>query len=178
MSLAYTFLLVIWGCSLYEHAASVPSAPDVEIRLLVPQPTVCKGTRQLAVEVVILNKGRTALPIRTNTVGTGVSFIMLYDTVNDHNPLEAFDLRDHPAFDPRTDPITIPPGRSYTIGGSISLGSKFFSRPGFYEVMISGTAGAEVNESGDQQKMPQSMLSNWAIFQVEECLGGVGDSLQ
>ena len=166
------FFMFAFAAVICARSGSAGGQP-VLVRLLVPESTVCMGTKVVHAEIELRNVGNTPIRLGTVGIGSGVHF-QAYGGSGD--------LRRGPVFRsldstgdawPKAEMqkiVTLQGGESYRSGGEILLDPKFFAEPGIYKVSIDFSGRFKLPpESSERDIFEGVITSNWVYFEVQDC---------
>lgn len=160
-----TLTLVLLG-PLAPQNASSPG--PFKLRLIIPEPQQCLGTRKLAMEALFTNSGDSSIPIYPSSI-YDFSFIKTV-THGERSKVESHEVRkDVGTGDPalRETPVVLQPQTPLIVPLKYDLSDTFFSEPGVYSVRVSyvkiKTTATPIGAT------VANIESNDVLFQINEC---------
>lgn len=154
-------------CSQVTNATK-PSADDIAIRIVLPQPTVCLGSKSLTLELYITNVGSRDISISREWMLEAREYWVVYDLKEGFARIATFQTRSDPISDlnvGRTS-VKLPAGAAKRYETTIEINDDFFQKPAFYKARVHyWGAIREQNGKFREVRIP----SNWVLFEVEPC---------
>lgn len=142
---------------------------EMMLRLFLPETTICSGTTELAVELEVRNTGSVTRDVEVGSLGSGFDAIALYSTVSNGARFETLQITGDRVARPTAASVTLQPGASHAVRGTIVLDPSFFSEPGFYKIRTEYYQRGTAQDATGAKQPSVHLVSNWAIVQVEPC---------
>jgi len=145
----------------------------VLLRLVMPEPTVCVGSKTIEAEVELRNVSGQPLGLTVAGIGYSVHFRAVETTGESGGVCcRSSDSVGDPWPDTSPGKLTIlQPGQSYHTKRELGLDDKFFSWPGIYKVSIdySGRFKPPARDDSSIQVFDGFLESNWVLFELQAC---------
>src|SRR4051794_18158794 len=138
---------------------------QVELRLFVPESTLCKGTKEVQVRLEVQNVGSAPLGINMGAVGSGFDAIALYSTESNTARFESLQVTGDKITRPSRRSTLLQPGATQALQGTIVLDEAFFAEPGFYKIRTDYFVRRDEQRSTNQPRGTMHVASNWVILQ-------------
>ena len=167
-------MLCLYSSAAYSQVSSGGSSPrdPIVLRLLLPESTVCLGSKTVDAEIELRNVSDHAVTLMPGGIGSGTQF-QSYPRLDDpYNPnIRSLDIRGDPWPRARARRVvTLSPGESFRTTGAITLDKNFFSEPGIYKVSVDFSGSFTLPPRGEHRKLFEGYLtSNWVYFEVGDC---------
>jgi len=167
-------MLCLYSQAAYSQVSGGHSSAGeaVVLRLLLPESTVCLGSKTVDAEIELRNVSDHAVTLMPGGIGSGTHFES-YPRVDDpYNPNVRFlGIRGEPWPRARARRVvTLSPGESFRTTGAIDLEKDFFSDPWIYKVRIDFSGSFTLHPRGEHRKLFEGNLkSNWVYFEVADC---------
>jgi hypothetical protein len=138
---------------------------DIEIIAILRNPSVCIGTENLHIQVLVTNRGEVPVDLDISRLSTTVGFVALIDITEMKFRHESFSS----IFDPigKAQPpqiAALPPKGFFEKEMEIPINGPFFSHAGFYKLNLSSSV--RVNMSSQSSDL---FSSDGAIFELRAC---------
>ncbi len=160
------------ACCLFLSLTCLAEAPSVlQLRLTLPESTVCKGSAEIPAELVIRNLSGEPVVVSLGKVGGAFDAVALYSTESNTPRLETLQIVGDPIKSRTPQTLKLEGGGSRTVKGAMSLDPAFFSEPGFYKVRTDYFAPAAPAKVTTTSATKAQAVSNWVILQIEPCAG-------
>lgn len=138
---------------------------DLEIIAILRNPSVCIGTENLHVQVLITNQGEVPADLDISRLSTTAGFVALIDITEMKFRHESFSsIYDPIGKAPASQIAALPPKGFFERDMEIPIDGPFFSHAGFYKLNLSSSVRVSMpSQSSDL------FSSNSAIFELRVC---------
>jgi hypothetical protein len=163
------FVLVMMSTSLPGLSRGGPPEEarqqDIEISAILKNPSVCIGTENLHVQVLVTNRREVPVDLDISRLSTTIGFVALVDITVMKFRHESFSLIYDPIGQAPPPQISaLPPKGFFKKDLEIPIKGEFFNRAGFYKLNLSSS----VHVSGPSQSS-DVFSSDSAIFELRAC---------
>jgi hypothetical protein len=172
-SVVLPFFVFVFAVVIRARSRPVDEQP-VLMRLLLPESTVCMGTKAVHSEIELRNVGTRPIRLGMAGIGSGVHF-QAYGGRGDPPQGTIFRSLDNTGDAwPKAEMqkiVTLQGNESYRSGGEILLDAKFFDEPGIYKVSIDFSGRFKLPPDGGSKTdvFGGEITSNWVFFEVQDC---------
>jgi hypothetical protein len=137
----------------------------LEIVAILRNPSVCIGTENLHVQVLVTNRGEVPVDLDTGRLSTTVGFVALIDTTEMKFRHESFSSIYDPIGEAPPPQITaLPPKGFFEREMEVPIKGPFFSHAGFYKLNLSSSV--RVNRPSQSSDV---FSSDSAIVELRAC---------
>jgi hypothetical protein len=162
-------LLIVLGFSSGLQSSNARPPLEIAVRIILPEESICAGSKVLELEVYITNIGSRKVTISKELTVRESSFDVAYDMEHGSSRIATLNTRGDPFPDSR--PIyawiTLSPRESRRYKSSLELRDRnFFTGPAFYTVICQYLFSVR-EPSGKNREM--TVYSNEVLFEVKEC---------
>lgn len=153
---------------LAQAAAGGPSKHHVQLRIIVSNPRLCVGAKEVPLEAVLANAGETAASVYrsgiyefTFTKQVHVDATWKVDAYQSRKDISTGDPALHES------PVSLPPNSSVIFPIKYNFSSNFFGEPGTYSVRVRYTKIP--SDATAKDAFLGGAESNEALFELNDC---------